>query len=235
MAVREIVQARAEGRIPLLVGGTGLYFRALFEGLAPVPDVPPGVREEARERHKRLGGEKFHAELQAIDPEMASRLQPGDSQRLIRAWEVIRATGRSLAEWQALPPEGPALPGTVVRIVLDPLRDWLYQRCDDRLHVMAAQGALDEARALAALGLDPGLPAMKALGVPEFLSVVRGQCSLEEAITLAQTATRRYAKRQLTWFRHQMPNAIIIQETDLETRLARVMLALGVGADPRGH
>ena len=209
LAVDEIAGARAAGRVPILVGGTGLYFRALTEGLAPIPPVPAAIREDARARHKRLGGEAFHAELAARDPATAGRLAPGDSQRLIRAREVFDATGVPLAEWQRRDGEG--LDAAVLALVLLPPREPLYAACDARFLAMIEAGALDEAAAIAALGLDPALPAMKALGVPELIRHLTGEIALDEAVAAAQQGTRNYAKRQITWFRHQMPGAVVFK------------------------
>ncbi len=214
MALDEIAAARSEGRLPLVVGGTGLYLRALAEGLAPVPSVPEAVREAARARHADLGGAAFHAELAARDPVMAARLEPGDSQRLIRAWEVLEATGRSLADWQARSGDGPdgapdgtpaAAPTRILRLVCLPPRPALYAACDARLRAMVENGALEEVRRLRALGLDPRLPVMKALGVRELGRHLDGASSLDDAIAQAQQATRNYAKRQMTWLRTQTP------------------------------
>ena len=151
----------------------------------------------------------FHAELAERDPAMASRLAPGDRQRLIRAWEVIEATGRSLAVWQAEParPDPNEPPLAPLCFVLEPPRTALYAACDARFSAMLEAGALEEAARLAKLGLDPALPAMKAVGVPELLAHLRGELDLAAAAAAAQQATRRYAKRQLTWFRHQIPGA----------------------------
>ena len=204
MALAEIAAARDAGKLPIVVGGTGLYLRALTDGLAPVPDIPPDVRAAARALHARLGGAAFRARLAACDAESAARLAPGDTQRLIRAWEVIEATGASLAEWQRRQTGGGGLDGRLARLVLMPPRAPLYARCDARLAAMAERGALDEVAALLGLGLAADLPAMKAVGVPELARHLAGEVDLETAIAAAQQATRRYAKRQLTWFRHQM-------------------------------
>lgn len=204
LALTEIAKAHGQGRLPLVVGGTGLYLRALVRGLAATPDVPEPVREAARARHRELGGEAFHAALAARDPTMAGRLEPGDTQRLIRAWEVLEATGRSLADWQAEEPGGPS-PFRVLCLALLPPRDALYETCDRRFRRMVETGALDEVRALLELRLDAALPVMKALGVPELAAHLAGQVALETAIIQAQQATRRYAKRQLTWLRRQTP------------------------------
>ncbi len=229
MALDEIAAARTEGRLPLVVGGTGLYLRALAEGLAPVPNLPEAVREAARARHADLGGAAFHAELAARDPVMAARLEPGDSQRLIRAWEVLEATGRSLADWQArggteagtgpngAPRGAPAAaPARLLRLVCLPPRPALYAACDARLRTMVENGALEEVRALRALGLDPRLPVMKALGVRELGRHLDGTLSLDDAIAQTRQATRNYAKRQMTWLRTQTapdgPRAVTLNE-----------------------
>ncbi len=206
LALAEIAAARAAGKLPLVVGGTGLYLRALIEGLAEVPEVPAAVREAAEARHRELGGPGLHGELVARDPAMAARLRPSDRQRLIRAWAVLEATGRSLAEWQAEAfPESDAAPYRFLRLVRLPPRDQLYAACDARFNAMIAAGALDEVRSLRALDLDPRLPVMRALGVRELIGHLDGAESLDAAVAHAQQATRNYAKRQMTWLRTQAP------------------------------
>lgn len=209
MAAAEMQAAWAAGRLPVLCGGTGLYIRTLQQGLSPIPEIPADVRAAARALFADLGNAGFHRRLAERDPLTASRLDPGNSQRLVRAWEVLEATGRPLAEWQAEPPVG-AMPARWLTFALLPPRDALYARCDARFRLMVEQGALDEVRALMALGLDPALPAMKALGVPELMAHLRGETGLDEAVAAAQQATRNYAKRQVTWFRHQLisPHAL---------------------------
>jgi tRNA dimethylallyltransferase len=204
LALDAIAETRGEGRIPILVGGTGLYFRALLDGLAPVPDIPADVRAEVRGLAREIEPEALHARLAERDPIMAARLRPSDRQRVARALETLLATGRSLADWQAMDGEG-GLSGRerVAKVVLLPSREDVYARCDARLLKMVEAGAADEARAIDALGLAPNLPGLKALGVPHFLAAIRGETSLDRAVTGAQTATRQYAKRQFTWFRHQ--------------------------------
>ena len=199
-----IAAARASGRVPIVVGGTGLYLRTLTEGLAPVPDIPAEIRSAARRLHADLGGPAFHARLALRDPVMAARLRPSDPQRLIRAYEVIEATDESLADWQCRPSALPVLDQPWHGVLLDPPRSLIYDRCNRRLEAMLAEGALDEVRALADLALDPALPAMKAVGVAPLLSHIRGEIPRSAALAAAQTATRRYAKRQYTWFRHKM-------------------------------
>ncbi len=203
LAAAEMETAWAAGRLPVVVGGTGLYLRTLMDGISPIPAIPDAVRDDARARLARLGNQAFHAELQARDPVMAARLDIGNSQRLVRAWEVLMATGQSLAHWQAQPREG-AVPARWFTLALLPERDILYANCEKRFHAMMRQGALDEVRALLALNLDPALPAMKALGVPELARLLAGELTPDQAVTAAITATRNYAKRQMTWFRHQM-------------------------------
>ncbi|HMD63371.1 MAG TPA: tRNA (adenosine(37)-N6)-dimethylallyltransferase MiaA [Stellaceae bacterium] len=208
LALAEIARATQAGSVPILVGGTGLYLRAIKEGLAPVPEIPAEVRQEAIELHRVLGGPAFRERLARLDPAAAQRLFPGDKQRLIRAFEVARATGVTIGAWQQEATAEPAYRfGT---ILLAPLRDRLYAACNARLVQMIEAGALAEAAALAARRLDPGLPAMKAVGLPELLSHLRGDVPLDAALAAAQRATRRYAKRQMTWFRHQASPDLIL-------------------------
>jgi len=226
MALAEIAVAREAGRVPVLAGGTGLYLRALLDGLAPVPPVPAALREEVRALHARLGGEAFRQALAARDPEAAQRLSPGDRQRLIRAYEVVAATGRPLAEWRRR--QGPAASPPAAAVVLLPPRATLYAACDARFLSMLERGALAEVETLLARGLDPALPAMKAVGVPELASLLAGRSSRRAAITAAQQATRRYAKRQYTWLRHQMPETgslrkLVATEQFSESLPARIL------------
>jgi len=214
LTVAAIEEARGEGRLPILVGGTGLYLKALFEGLAEMPPIPSAVRDAARARHRKLGGEAFRAELARRDPDSAARLATGDTQRLIRAWEVLEATGRPLPVWQKA---GTAkkMGYTYRTILVMPPRDALYAACDARFDAMVAAGALDEVRALMALGLDPTLPAMKSLGVRELAQHLAGEWTLEQAAEKARQATRNYAKRQTTWFRHQLVPDLVLEGPDL--------------------
>ncbi|MBR0833569.1 tRNA (adenosine(37)-N6)-dimethylallyltransferase MiaA [Bradyrhizobium manausense] len=204
-AAKSLEEAKAEGRLPIFVGGTGLYFKALTAGLSAVPPIPAEVREDVRARLERNGVEALHAELARRDPRAAERLNLRDRTRIARALEVIEATGRSLLDWHQ---EGqpPLLPRDSFRAVfLAPERDELYARIDARFEAMLGAGALTEVAQLAALGLDPLLPAMKAHGVPALTRHLRGELSLEEAATIGRADTRHYAKRQFTWFRHQLP------------------------------
>ena len=208
MAVAEIARARKGGRIPVIAGGTGLYIKALINGLAPIPPIPEAVQAAAAERVSRHGGEALHAELAVRDPAAAARIPPSDRQRLARAWAVLEATGRPLSEWQKETPSGIA--ARVFILHLDPPRAALYAACDARFEHMLARGALDEVRALAALDLDPRLPVMKALGVAPLAAHLRGEFTLEAAAARARQVTRNYAKRQRTWFRHQITPAKVI-------------------------
>jgi len=194
------------GRLPVVVGGTGLYFKALTRGLAAVPPIPPQIRSAVRERLEREGTAALYAELSARDAATAHRLMPRDRARVTRALEVILATGRSLTDWHR---EGmkPALdPAVAVKLFLDVERVELYRRIDARFDAMLASGALDEVRALRRRDLDPALPAMKAHGVPWLIRHLNGEIDLAAAVEGAKRDTRRYSKRQGTWFRHQLPD-----------------------------
>jgi len=188
------------GKLPILTGGTGLYFAALTQGLADIPEPTAEARTEARRLHAELGPEALHAGLAKVDPATAARIKPNDSQRIARAWEVWRGTGRGLAAWQnqTLPP----VPFRLFAIRLDPPREALRQAIATRFAAMLDMGAIEEARALLALGLDPALPAMRAHGVPELSAYLRGDLSLETAGTRTELVTGQYTKRQATWFRH---------------------------------
>ena len=199
-----MAEAHKEGRLPILVGGTGLYFKALTEGLAPVPDIPAEIRAHWRERSEQLGRNSLHAELAARDPAMAARVSPADPQRIVRALEVIDATGVSLAEWQGGNAMPLLAPGDALRLVIAPEREPLYATIDARFDRMIEDGALDEVRAFLGLELDPGLPAMRAHGVRELAAYLSGALTREEAVANAKTESRRYAKRQMTWLRRFM-------------------------------
>ncbi|WP_293676157.1 tRNA (adenosine(37)-N6)-dimethylallyltransferase MiaA [uncultured Phenylobacterium sp.] len=202
-ATEALSEIAARGRDAIIVGGTGLYFRAMTVGLADVPPVPPSVRRAAEGEFATLGETGFRDRLAKADPAAAGRIAPGDRQRLVRAWEVYATTGKALSEWQAA--GEPALaPGAWTAVALEPPRRALYARCDARLAAMIEAGALEEVRALIARGLDPELPAMKAVGVREFAAYLAGRTTLEAALAAAQQETRRYAKRQMTWMRGQM-------------------------------
>ncbi len=205
-AARGVLADIAARRRPaFVVGGTGLYFRALTHGLAETPQIPAVARAESQSLYDDLGETDFRARLATADAAAAARIAPGDRQRLTRALEVHLATGRSLSDWQAA--TTPTLPAATWRgLVLEPHRAALYDRCDSRLVAMIDHGALDEVARLAARDLDPRLPAMKALGVVPFAAQLKGELSPAAALTQAQADTRHYAKRQLTWFRNQTPD-----------------------------
>ncbi|MGY3548886.1 MULTISPECIES: tRNA (adenosine(37)-N6)-dimethylallyltransferase MiaA [unclassified Bradyrhizobium] len=204
-AATVLERARAEGRLPIFVGGTGLYFKALTAGLSVVPPIPGEVRENVRARLERNGVEALHAELARRDPRAAERLNLRDRARIARALEVVEATGRSLLDWHH-DGQPPLLPKDSFRAVfLAPERDELYARIDARFGAMLGAGALEEVEQLGARGLDPLLPAMKAHGVPALIRYLRGELGLEEAAAMGRADTRHYAKRQFTWFRHQLP------------------------------
>jgi tRNA dimethylallyltransferase len=191
-------------RTPIVVGGTGLYFNALTRGLADVPSVPRAVSERLAEEYERTGELALRPRLARLDPEAAARIARGDRQRLIRALAVAEATGRPLSAWQA-DTEAVLAPDDWRGVVLAPPREALYAACDARLAMMFETGAIEEVRALAARGLDPALPAMKAVGVREVIAHLEGRLSRDDALARSQQETRRYAKRQLTWFRNQTP------------------------------
>lgn len=203
MVLAEIAAAHDRGLTPVVVGGTGLYLRALMQGLADVPPIPQDVRDAARADYARMGGDAFRARLVAADPDSA-RLHAGDVARLTRAWEVLTATGKALSGWQRDAADG-VPPGLDFQtVVVEPPRDALYASCDRRFDLMMENGAQAEVERLAALKLSPDLPAMKALGVPELMELSAGRLSRDEAAARARQATRNYAKRQTTWFRHQL-------------------------------
>jgi tRNA dimethylallyltransferase len=217
LALAEIGAAESAGKLPIVVGGTGLYVRALLRGLAAVPPIPPAAHAEARALHDRLGAEGFHRLLAERDPAMAARLPPGDRQRLLRAYTVVTATGKSLAHWQGAEAGTPAFDRPYLGLRLEASRDWICARCDARLERMMAEGALDEVRRLMALNLDPELPAMKALGVRELARHLRGEGTLEDAMAATRLATRRYVKRQMTWMRNQVEqNFIAVNSLEME-------------------
>jgi tRNA dimethylallyltransferase len=201
-ALEAMSRAREAGRVPILCGGTGLWLSALVNGIGAIPPVPAAVRAEARALAARIGAPSLHARLAAQDPETAARLEPADTQRVIRAWEVLAATGKGLSAWWAERREAPA-PWRFAMVLLRPPRQELRAAIDARFVAMVKAGALEEVRALAARGLDPALPAMKAHGVPNLIAFLEGGLPLAQAIAEAQAMVRQYAKRQDTWFRHQ--------------------------------
>jgi tRNA dimethylallyltransferase len=209
----------ARGRVAVVAGGTGLYFKAALQGLSDIPAVPAEVRARVREGARGRPPQELHAELARVDPITASRLRPSDSQRILRALEIFAATGRSLAQLQGA--RTPPLLDSVAcpAFFIAPSRPELFARINARFDKMIEAGALDEARALGSRGLDPLLPVMRAHGVPHLLSFLDGRMSLNAAIERGKTDTRHYAKRQVTFARHQLPSFLWLEGEDMETRI----------------
>ena len=201
MAKQQVAEIHGSGRTPILVGGTGLYLRTLLDGIAPVPAIDADVRARVRE----AGVVDNHQKLRTFDPAAATRLRPADTARVNRALEVILSTGRTLGEWQEQREGGIAGEVELQPLILLPPRKWLYARCNDRFAHMIDQGAVSEVEALLTRKLNPNLPVMRAIGVRELSAYLLGSITLDEAIAAGQQATRRYAKRQYTWFAHQPP------------------------------
>ena len=202
LAQKSIENAVSRGRVPIVCGGTGMYIKYLSTQLATVPNIPAEVRLIAREKLMKLGNEKFYQELTKLDPQMEGLIPIGDSQRLIRAWEVFEVTRRSLFDWQAVNASQTNL--IVCNILLMPDREFLYASCDRRFLEFVDNGALNEAKAIRDLELDPTLPGMKALGLLQLIDYLEGKITFDVAIAQAQQKTRNYAKRQMTWFRNQL-------------------------------
>ena len=212
-ARRALAEARAGKKIPIFVGGTGLYFSALTEGLAQIPSVPAAMREKARKLLAEIGVGELHKRLMTVDPETAAALRPSDPQRVLRAYEVFEATGRPLSHWQRETPATPVLEGQrLARFVLDPPRPWLRERIAQRFEAMLDCGGLEEALSLA--DLDPALPAAKLLGLRPLIAHARDELGRPAAISEAVTATRQFAKRQMTWFRHRMADYAWIEPNE---------------------
>ncbi len=202
LAQKSIENAVSRGRVPIVCGGTGMYIKYLSTQLATVPNIPAEVRLIAREKLMKLGNEKFYQELTKLDPQMEGLIPIGDSQRLVRAWEVFEVTRKSLFDWQAVNASQTNL--TVCNILLMPDREFLYASCDRRFLEFVDNGALNEAKAIRDLELDPTLPGMKALGLLQLIDYLEGKITFDVAIAQAQQKTRNYAKRQMTWFRNQL-------------------------------
>jgi len=211
---------RADGVRPMFVGGTGLYFKALLEGLSPIPPTPDDVRSHWRGEAGKLGAEALHRELARRDPVMAEKLAPSDTQRIVRALEVLDATGISLLEWQSRPGEPLFKESDTVRLVLAPERKEMHQRIADRFEAMMSSGALDEVAKLVSARLDPSLPIMNALGVRPLIQHVRGEIDRQEAVAEAIAETRQYAKRQLTWARGNMISWNWLSKKEMESLAA---------------
>lgn len=222
--VRVVLAEIAEqGRLPVLVGGTGLYFKALTEGLSQIPAVSEAVREMVRARCDGRGTEELHQDLQAVDPVMAGRLRPSDRLRIMRALEVQVQTGQSLSFFQGQRQPGPLDGLPLIRLFLTPERDLIRARIDSRFLAMMEAGVLDEVAALRGRHLDPMLPVMRAHGVPGLIAHLDGALSLDEAIAKGQADTRAYAKRQMTWFRHQMAGWTAVDLSDVEAATSRII------------
>jgi len=234
-AAKLLAEVRAQNRLPIFVGGSGLYFKALTRGLSAVPSIPPEIREAVRARLERDGVEALHAELARRDPAAAERLKPRDRTRIARALEVIEATGRALSDWHrdGLPPLLPQ--GTFSALFLEPDRDALYARIDARFDAMLKAGALGEVERLAARQLDPLLPAMKAHGVPALMAHLKGEITLEAAAGIGRADTRHYAKRQFTWFRHQLPDFAWVKPEAAGEWLCAVIPGWSEGPDPESR
>lgn len=208
--------ARLQRKTPIFVGGTGLYFKALLDGLSPIPAIPEQVRRHWRAQADALGAAELHNVLSQRDPEMAARLESSDAQRIVRALEVLDATGRSLAEWQGRAGRPVIAPGAALMFVLEPPREVVQRRCDARFDAMMVAGALDEVRRLRGRELDSGLPILRALGVRPLLEHLAGRCSLSGAIERSKAETRQYAKRQSTWIKSNMRawDHLLTQQTE---------------------
>ena len=219
-ALATIDEAQEKGQRPILVGGTGLYFKSLIEGLADIPDIPDNVRDGLRARLDSDGLAALYAELQSVDGVLAERLPPTDTQRILRGLEVFEATGEPLSQWQKQVQKPPMT--DYCGILLMPDRDWLYARCNARYEVMLAAGAQQEVEELWALNLPPDANGLKALGVGQIMAYMQGEIDAKTATAQAQQATRRYAKRQMTWFRNQMKDWQIFSEQDYENNFANI-------------
>ena len=231
-AVQAIAEAQAAGRVPIVVGGTGLYFKALLEGLSPIPAADPEVRAFWRGEAARRPAAELHALLRERDPEMAARLMPTDTQRIVRALEVLESTGRSLAAWQREPGRPVLAEAETLRLLLLPEREGHGPQIDARFDAMLAAGALDEVRALLDLGLSAELPVMRALGVAPLVAHLHGALAIEEAVATVKSETRRYAKRQLTWLRRNMISWFRLETQYMERFLANELPFILSGIDP---
>jgi tRNA dimethylallyltransferase len=219
-ALAEIEAALAAGQRPIIVGGTGLYFKSLTEGLVDIPDIPDNIRNALCARLEDAGLPALYAELERVDAPLAARLPPTDRQRILRGLEVFEATAQPLSVWQAQPQTAPL--SDYCGLLLMPDRDWLYARCNQRFEEMLAAGALAEVERVWALNLPPNTTALRALGVAELMALLQGEIDRDTAIAQAQQATRRYAKRQMTWFRNQMDGWQSFSEQDYANNFAKI-------------
>ncbi len=217
-ATQAAIEVTRAGRLPIFVGGTGMYLSVLSEGISPMPEIPADIRTEVRGIPERQSLAELYELVRKVDAASAERIGPTDPQRLMRALEVFRATGEPLTSWQQKPREKP-FEGKFARIVLAPERQWVYDRIEQRFDTMMISGAMQEVEALAKRGLDPDLPLMKALGVEDLIRVQCGKSSLDEAVIEIKTKTRRFAKRQMTWFRNQMITWNRVEAQEMETKI----------------
>ena len=211
LAAQAMTAIRERGRIPIVIGGTGMYLNAAMNGIAPIPNVPVKIHDTLINLYQDIGGAAFRQKLAVLDPVVANRLVDGDRQRLIRAMGVVTATGIPLSKWQAGAHEG-ALVGTPIKLAILPQREVLYQRIDDRFDLMLKSKVLEEVNLLAKRGLDPTLPLMKALGLSALISVLREEITLEEASDIGKRDSRHYAKRQMTWMRNNYSAHLTIKK-----------------------
>jgi len=218
-------QVLAASRVPIIVGGTGLYFKVLLEGLSPVPQIDPEIRAKWRTAGRSAEAGTLHAALATRDPEMAARLKPGDRQRIVRALEVMEQTGRSLAHWQT-EPGTPVLADhcNILKVVVAPPRPVLHQRANHRFEAMMSAGAVDEVRALMARALDPRALILRALGVSPIAAWLSGQCSEDEAVARGQAETRQYVKRQTTWLRKNMMSWRWLSTQQMESQIDEILM-----------
>ncbi len=219
-ALAAIAAIRARGAVPILVGGTGLYFRALTQGLADIPAASDETRVALRERATKEGAPALHADLARVDPQTAMRIMPNDAPRILRALEVWQTTGESISAFQA-DTKPPLAQADWIGLTLAPPREALYAAINTRFDAMLAAGALDEVRAFAARNLDTELPALKAHGAPALMAHLRGEISLADAAEIGKRDTRRYAKRQFTWIANQMRDWSRLESVDVESRVAQ--------------
>ena len=224
LAAEAVNEVRKAGSLPIIVGGTGMYLQAARDGIAPIPEVPLEIHQACLDELAARGGVAFREDLSRVDEETASRLFDGDSQRLVRAMGVVRATGRPISAWQSDPHQG-ALAGEVVAISVMPPRADTYARIDRRFAQMMEDGAVEEVEVLAERGLDPSLPVMKAIGVREILAMQAGEISRARAIELASRDSRHYAKRQMTWIRNNYHAQISVYEK-LSTRFVKEIFSI---------
>lgn len=218
MALAEVSACHASGKLPIIVGGTGLYFEILTKGIAAIPKISESRRSQLRELQAIEGNQVIYDRLSQQDPETAAKLNIGDTQRILRALEVVEDTGISLTQWHKTASEGPVLECPRIWLALTPERQWLYDRCNRRLDWMIEDGgAVEEVKAILNRNLDSSLPAMKALGVPEIIEYLNGHISKEEACERIKMQTRRYAKRQMTWVRNKMSEAKTSSAQDVES------------------